>query len=540
MTRNKPRRPNNKNNPRNNPRNNPENNHSQQNKQAAAGDKPVAAENKTASEAVENKKTTTPQKAQQPPAEAEKKPAQATEAVPSSDKADKANKADNKATEPKPSAEKAPQPLAKDNATADKATASKTDKADKTDKPTEKDLGKDSAKDSVKQQPKPSAPASPTLNDKQATAKNKGSLVAVLGLLLGVTGTVLGAYSFNELRMLKTQFGNTGNVGESVTALTDKVNLLESNLNTDELKQQLADLAKQQSQLQATEARFNERVAGVEQMQKGLSKSVANDIETALKDRLGKVDGLLAKVKDIELGQQGLSKNLSQFSAGQQAVGSNMASQEVGYLLRMANYKIQTEGDVLGASGLLQMAESQWLALKEGQPDALIDAIRGKLIQLSGVELVDTNILIAKLNTMSQQIPKLVVKPSEGATQAVAVNAAENDQGTWAKVKSVMTAGIKYTPADPSQIDISAETILIEKRLMQADIKTAEFAVRSGNNVLLAQSMQSIKEALNQYFAQDETAAAVNQLLNELSQSQLETVLPDLSVLVKQFESAQQ
>lgn len=405
--------------------------------------------------------------------------------------------------------------------------------------PQDKSQAKPQSKPNNKAAEKPTQKADTQTTSHPQPPKKKGSLGTALALLLGVAGTGLGAYSFNELRTLKTNLGSTNNVGAQITSLSDKVSGLEKNTASADIKKQLAELAKQQTALKTAETRFNERVAQVEQMQKGLSQSVTKDIDSALKSRMGAVDTLLAKVKDIELGQQGLSKNLNQVNAGSQAINqAGMAKQEVGYLLRMASYKIQSEGDVAAATGLLKMAESKLLAANQGKTDALVDAIRDKLIQLSGVQTVDKNALIAELKTVSQSIAQLVVKPSGGQAQPIAPNIKDADS-TWDKVKSAMMTGITYTPADPSKIDISAETVLIEKRLMQADIKTAEFAIQSRNKVLLGQSIQSVLDSLNQYFAADKTAKNIREKLTELSQSQLETALPDLSGLVKQFEKTQ-
>lgn len=448
--------------------------------------------------------------------------------------AKKTDKVENKAM---PKAEKP---------TTEKTAEQKTDNQAK--KAPEKPVSKEEKKTETK--PQPTVSTKPTPQPARASRaeepQKKGSLGVALALLLGVAGTGLGAYSFNELRMLKTNIGGGSDIKTQLTGLTDKVSGLEKSANTAELKKQLAELTKQQAAVKEAEERFNERVSKVEQMQTGLSKSVATDIDTALKSRLGAVDTLLAKVKDIELGQQGLSKNLNEVTAAKKAAeAAGMQRQEVAYLLRMANYKLQNEGDVVAATGLLKMAENKLLAANDGQADKMVDTVREKLIQLSGVKVVDNDALIAELKAVSKAIPQLVVKtnkPAQSAdtsTDKGGKKAEAKDDSVFAQIGSVIASGVKYTPKDPSKIDISSETILIEKRLMQADIKTAELAIRSHNKVLLSQSLQSVKESLGKYFANDETANTINSKLTALSQSQLETVLPDLSDLAKQFQATQ-
>lgn len=456
--------------------------------------------------------------------------------------------------------------------TASKNTTNKDTIKDTTDKVTDNKTGKETMSKNSKthssSQPsdKPSETLKqPSVADKStATASNstiatstvaagdgepqkKSNLVAGLALILGVVGTGLGAYAFNEIRTLKST-SSTQDLQSQLTVLDGKVVALSKDDAVAALKQQIADLNSQQAAFKAAEDGFNTRIATLEQIQKGLTKSVQNDVDAALSAKMTAVDDLVAKVKDkvkdIELGQQGLSKNLTQMSAASDAIRTKgMAKQEVGYLLRMANYKLQSEGDVTGALGLLRMAKDQLTAANEGKTDAVIDAIRTKEIQLSGVTPVDTNQLIASLKDVSKTIPNLKIKLPKAAES----NDVANDKGTdeasepdlLNRIGSVITSGVKFTPADPDQINITAETILIEKRLMQADVKTAEFAVQSHNSVLLAESIDSIQKSLNKYFADDATAKSVKATLDSISNSELKAQLPDLSELVRQFEASQ-
>lgn len=368
----------------------------------------------------------------------------------------------------------------------------------------------------------------------------KGGLVASIALLLGVGGVGLGAYSFNELRHLKATVGD--GIKDQVSHLAAELTTLAEKDPTAGIKGQLSTLSSQQKNLVASEERVNQRLAQVEQMQQGFSQSMNKAIDVALSAKLQTVDGLLEKVKSIELSQQGLSKNLSEVNAASQATQiAGMQKQEVGYLLRMADYKIQSEADVLGARGLLKSAESKLLMINQGQTDALVEAIREKIIQLSGVKPVDTNALLSQLKATSRDITHLQAKSTAVASQAAdqVTTGEKAEDGMLNKLTSALASGIKYTPKDPNQIDVSAETILIEKRLMQADIKTAELAVQSHNKVLLAESIRSVLDSLDKSFAADETAQAVKERLTTIAQSELETVMPDLTGLVKQFEATQ-
>lgn len=516
----------------------------------------AAVSNKTEAEAIKENlnevKSSVKEKVDELKKEAEAKLSQAAQAK---EKQEKTAQAAPKASETSPqktsnnqSANKPPEQTAKKVADKPVNKAPEMAKAEKNttkvDKPTSEP--KKTEATGKQQAPIKPRPKQQGLKNKQqinyapaekAPSGGGGKLLASLALLLGVAGTGLGAYSFNELRTLKA--GVSQGVDAKLNSLDGKIAELAKVDPTAAVKGQLDALSSKQQAFTAAETRFNERIATVEQMQKGLSQSVKKEIDTALAAKLAAVDSLLAKVKDIELGQQGLSKNLSEANAASRAISAEgMEKQEVGYLLRMANYKLQSEADVIGATGLLKLAESKLLAANQGKADAMVDAVREKVIHLSGVKAVDTDALLSQLKSVSRNISKLQPKVSK-ATTATTTEQGATSNGVLDKITAVITSGVKYTPNDPSKIDISAETILIEKRLMQADVKTAELAVQSHNKVMLAESVKAISDSLDKFFAADETAKAIEKTLKTIAESELETVMPNLSGLVKQFESTQ-
>ena len=402
-----------------------------------------------------------------------------------------------------------------------------------TDKPSQPTKKNTTQKIDVPKQP-------PQKSSEQSPRKQKnGNLFHGIAIFLGILGTALGAYAFNELRTLKSFSANNQNLNTELESLSKKVASLLKNPELVKVNQQLTGLAIQQKRLEASEAKFNQRISQVEQIQKGLSQSVKADIDMALVAKIAGLDTMLAKVEDIDLSQKGLFKNLQQVISQRQSIDKVwMIRQEVGYLLRIANYKLQLESDLPGTMGLLKMAEGKLLSINQGKTDALIDAIRAKIIQLSGVKIVDKNAILADLRVVELQLPKLVVKPQKSLGSSDSSNA-ETESNILGKIGSMIASGIKYTPKDPSKIDISAETALIEKRLMQVDVKAAAFAVKSHDKVLLAQSVQSVKNNLDKYFANDETAQLIRETLSRVNQIELEINFPDLLSVVKRFEARQ-
>lgn len=414
-----------------------------------------------------------------------------------------------------------------------KATAEKNAQAkapEKSAAPAEKVTSNQSA-------PPPKKPVNTQINKAPAKAekpaKKSGGLIAFLALLTGVAGTGLGVYNYDQARKLSDNDG-TAALAEQLKAAEAKIDALSKNDNAGALEKQVNALTQS---LKASETKANERLSAVEQTQSGLSKTLKGDLNKTLETRLNEVNALLKKVDQIELEQKGISQSLHQVATTKEAVtATGMTKQEVGYLLRMADYKIQSEGDVVGAAGLLKIAEDKLLLSDEGKVTPMVDAIRQKIIQLQGVKPVDTNALVSDLEKLSKQIPNLVVKLSETPKVSEEKTATSEAKGMLGKVGDIIASGVKYTPNDPSKVNVSAETALIEKRLMQVDIRTAELAVRSQNGVMLAESIDNINHSLDKYFADDATAKAIKQTLANVAQQKLETVLPDLGSLADQFD----
>lgn len=455
-------------------------------------------------------------------------------AAPAADKKTAAKAAD------KPAQKSAAKPAAK--ATVKQTTPSKTAEAKKpmdknpTEKTTEKPTQKPAVKPTAKPEPTKTNP--PSNQPKPApAAKKSGGAGVMLALLLGLAGTGLGAYSFNELRTLKA--ANAANDSAAkFAAIEEKLKGVEK-LDANAAKQQISELLSQVNALKASETGFNERMAKIEQAQDGVVKNITSTVEQQLAAMGETVKAVQDKVDDVQMGQQGLVKNMNEVTAGQDAMlADGMAKQEVAYLVRMADLKLTNERDVAGATGLLQMAADRLLAANKGQTTADVDAIRAKIVQLQGAKTVDENALLGQLADVSRDIPQLVVKSAKpAANNSEAKQSAP--ESTFDKLTSVLTSGVKYTPKDPDQVNVTAETVLIEKRLMQADVKTAEFAVRSHNKTLLSESFRSIRDKLAANFADNETAQKIKTTLAAIEKAELSEALPSVSGLVEQLEQAQ-
>ncbi len=369
-------------------------------------------------------------------------------------------------------------------------------------------------------------------------AAKKGGLVPALALLTGIAGTALGVYNYDQIRRLGDS-ETTEALKTQIATLEEQVKSLSSAnkaVSESAAKQVVAAISKAEQASKAQQDSVNQRLSKVEQLQNGLAKTLQGDLKNTLDQRLNEVNALLNKVDQMELKQKGIAQNLAQMVAAEDATSAEgMAKQEIAYLVRMADYKIVYEGDVISASGLLKIAEEKSLLLSKGQMNTKIKALQQAYQQLIGVESVSNETVVSDLKALAVQVNQL--KPLEvdrGEGSSVPAHA----DGVWGKVETLLvTGGMKVIPGDPNDIDISAETGLIEKRFLQADLFTAELAVRSQNMALLKSSLKSVNTRLDKFFAADDNAKAIKKTLATIEHKKLKVTLPDLSDLVSQFKN---
>ncbi len=377
-------------------------------------------------------------------------------------------------------------------------------------------------------------------NTQQTEPAKKGGLVTVLALLTGLAGTGIGVYNYDLARK--------AHAGNSTAALEAKIAELEKKLGsvsadsakaateaTQAIDAQVKEaLAKVSNAVKAEQEGVNKRLSQVEQLQNGLSKTLKGDLKNTLDKRLNEVSALLNKVDQIELTQKGISQNVQEMVAAKDALtAEGMAKQEISYLVRMAEYKTAYEGDVVSARGLLKIAKDKLLLLTKGQRDTRVGTLEQAIQLLDGVERESNDVVISQIKALAENVNKL--KPKEIKGEGKSISASDD---TWGKIEMLLVSGgMKIIPGDPNNIDITAETGLVEKRFLQIDLFTAELAIRSQNLTLLGSTLDSINKRIDTFFAADDNAKAIKAAIDKIKTQRLKVTLPDLSKVVELFKA---
>ena len=216
---------------------------------------------------------------------------------------------------------------------------------------------------------------------------------------------------------------------------------------------------------------------------------------------------------------------------------------EVEYLLRLANQRLLTAGDVSSALELLAAADRILLELNDPRLFELREALaqdRMALAQLGEIDVDGVYLALAALSGNVDQLPLLVVPDFEPGQPEPAASANEASRlpawstqlasigvQTWQELKSLiviqpMEGAIKPLLPPEQQYYLRSNLRLL--------ISQAQLALLDGRETAYQTSLQSAADWVADYFPADEPAvAAYVDQLNQLLGREMQQALPDVS-----------
>jgi uroporphyrin-III C-methyltransferase len=192
------------------------------------------------------------------------------------------------------------------------------------------------------------------------------------------------------------------------------------------LDSQLVSLAAENQQLSNTITNQNVQLQQIRETLSQVSSGATMD--DAAVQEIVQASGQQFREEISRLNQL-VSELQSQQSAAQSTDNSAFAVAEVGYLLRVANQKIQLESDVAGAINLLASADSILSATGDSSNFSVRESIARELTALRNVTNVDTDGIYLRIENMSQRVNDLELAGSlrqnfqnrDGQTQAIQI-----------------------------------------------------------------------------------------------------------------------
>ncbi|RBI65891.1 hypothetical protein DQ400_16380 [Vreelandella sulfidaeris] len=284
----------------------------------------------------------------------------------------------------------------------------------------------------------------------------------------------------------------------------------------DEVAQQAEDSASQQT-VNNLESRLD---SGEAERDEAL-QSALSDLRSEFESYRSNVDETLGQVLD-------------QLSQEQDTDEREWLHAEAAYLLRLANQRLQFEGDVEGAAALLRTADAR---LADADNPALIpvrEAIANELAALDAVAQVDRTGLYLALNAQQERISELRLS-QEIEERAVTSGIEEPPTGTFQRQLARFGEELKdlvvvrhHDEALEALITPEQESYL--RQSLRLVLEQSQLALLNEEPELYEASIDQALQLLNDYYdtSREETQSVITRL-QELQQAQVKPELPDIS-----------
>ncbi|AVU12416.1 hypothetical protein BV504_17920 [Halomonas sp. 'Soap Lake  len=284
----------------------------------------------------------------------------------------------------------------------------------------------------------------------------------------------------------------------------------------DELAQQAEGSASQQA-VSDLESRIN---SGEAERSQALD-STMSELRSELDNYRSDIDGTLDQV-------------LAQLSQEQETDERDWLHAEAAYLLRLANQRLQLEGDVDGAAALLRTADARLVDADNPALTAVRREIANELAALDAVPRVDRTGLYLALNAQQERISSLRLS-QEIEERAVTSSIEQPPSGTFQNQLARFGSELKdlvvirhHNEALETLITPEQESYL--RQSLRLVLEQSQLALLKEEQELYEASIDKALALLNGYYdtERDETQRVIGRL-QELKQVQVQPELPDIS-----------
>lgn len=284
----------------------------------------------------------------------------------------------------------------------------------------------------------------------------------------------------------------------------------------DELAQQAEGSATQQS-VSDLEARFD---SGEAERDEALQSNLS-ELRDEFASYRSDVDDTLGQVLD-------------QLSQEQETDDRDWLHAEAAYLLRLANQRLQLEGDVEGSAALLRTADARLVDADNPALTTVRREIASELAALDAVPQVDRTGIYLALNAQQERISGLRLS-QEIEERAVTSGIEQPPTGTFQRQLARFGQELKdlvvirhHDEALETLVTPEQESYL--RQSLRLVLEQSQLALLNEEQELYEASIDKALELLNGYYdTSREEAQSVISRLQELQQAQIKPELPDIS-----------
>ncbi|WP_286901648.1 uroporphyrinogen-III C-methyltransferase [Vreelandella sedimenti] len=229
-----------------------------------------------------------------------------------------------------------------------------------------------------------------------------------------------------------------------------------------------------------------------------------------------------------------LGQVLDQLSQEQDTDEREWLHAEAAYLLRLANQRLQLEGDVDGAAALLRTADARLVDADNPALTPVREAIANELAALDAVPQVDRTGLYLALNAQQERITSLRLS-QEIEEQAVTSSIEQPPTGTFQRQLARFGEELKdlvvvrhHDEALEALITPEQESYL--RQSLRLVLEQTQLALLNEEKELYDASIDKALQLLNDYYdtTREETQSVIARL-QELKEAEVKPELPDIS-----------
>lgn len=229
-----------------------------------------------------------------------------------------------------------------------------------------------------------------------------------------------------------------------------------------------------------------------------------------------------------------LGQVLDQLSQEQETDDRDWLHAEAAYLLRLANQRLQLEGDVEGSAALLRTADARLVDADNPALTTVRGEIASELAALDAVPQVDRTGLYLALNAQQERISGLRLS-QEIEERAVTSGIEQPPTGTFQRQLARFGQELKdlvvirhHDEALEALVTPEQESYL--RQSLRLVLEQSQLALLNEEQELYEASIDKALELLNGYYdTSREEAQSVISRLQELQQAQVKPELPDIS-----------
>ncbi|WP_445011013.1 uroporphyrinogen-III C-methyltransferase [Vreelandella stevensii] len=289
-------------------------------------------------------------------------------------------------------------------------------------------------------------------------------------------------------------------------------------------QQQRIDELAQQTQDSATKASVSDLEARLESGEAERSQA----LDSTMSELRSELDSYRSDVNST------LDEVLAQLSQEQETDERDWLHAEAAYLLRLANQRLQLEGDVDGAAALLRTADARLVDADNPALTSVRREIASELAALDAVPRVDRTGIYLALNAQQERISGLRLS-QEIEERAVNSGIEQLPTGTFQRQLARFGEELKdlvvirhHDEALETLITPEQESYL--RQSLRLVLEQSQLALLQEEQELYEASLDKALELLNGYYATErEETQSVIARLQELKQVQVKPELPDIS-----------